>query len=384
MSLWPFPPINEVVEVLEWKTDVLRARASEQRFRLRERPRRQWHFKHMFNAEQQSAARAIVRGATSYKVPDWIRQIYGGSVSAGSSVSLSMTTAGYGLAAGQSVVLFNGIDDYEVCTVESVSPSALVLEFVAIARVSTRIYRLDNATASVNLSITRYPWPIKQADISFESPAVDIHAESTYAQYRGHDVMPSIPVFVGSMSLSENVEWQIETFDNATGLVSTVRQRDLPDDNFMIRWQVFTPAEILAVRAWIASRYGRWLAFWQSTWERDFIAAADLSSGSTTLRVFSPSGVSSLGRTSFDLEIGTPSGVFMRRVTAVSTGPAVSGNPTFDLTIDSALGVAVTAAAFGRISFLRCARFNADRIEIQHRPGEGLAVAIPCIEVPVT
>ena len=73
----------------------------------------------------------------------------------------------------------------------------------------------------------------------------------------------------------------------------------------------------------------------------------------------------------------------MRRVTAVSSGPAVSGNPTFDLTIDSALGVAVTAAAFGRISFLRCARFDADRIELLHRPGEGLAVAVPCIEVPV-
>ncbi len=381
MSLWPFMPTGEVVEVLEWRTDVLRARASEQRFRLRERPRRQWVFKHLFDAEKQAAARAILRGATSFQVPDWIKSIHAGPVAAGSSVSVTMDTTGLGLVAGGSVVLWNGLNDFEVCTIESVSAGALVLESVATSRNAT-IYRVDQAHAAVELAISRPAGPLQQGDIVFESPAVDTYSATTYAQYRGHDVLPVVPR-VGSGALAEDMAWPLEKFDNGTGLVSTAAQRDLPDDRFMMRWHVFGAADIAALRAWIASRYGRWLAFWQSTWQCDLVAAADISAVATTLRVFAPAGAASLGRSAFDLELSVPSNLLYRQVTGVTAGPAVGGRPTFDLTLASALGVAVTTAQFGRISYLRCARFNADRIELLHRPGEGLAVIVPCIEVPV-
>ena len=151
----------------------------------------------------------------------------------------------------------------------------------------------------------------------------------------------------------------------------------------MMRWHVFSATDISALRAWIASRYGRWLAFWQSTWQNDLKVAADIGAAATTLRVFAPPGATSLGRTAFDLEIATPAGILLRQVTNASAGPTVSSRPTVDLTLASALGSAVTTAAFGRISYLRCARFDADRIELLHRPGEGLAVSVPCIEVPV-
>lgn len=383
MSVWPFRPVGEVVEVLEWRTDVLRARAGEQRFRLRERPRRQWHLKHEFDADGQAAARAIMRGASSFHVMDWVRVVYVGAVSAGSSVSLAMATAGYGLAAGQSVVLWNDALNYEVCTIESVAPSALVLEFVATPRAATRIYRVDQAHLAVELSISRPAGPTQYAAISFESPAVDIHAATTYAQYRGHDVLPMVPVAGGG--LPESLNWPIEVFDNGTGLVSTSRGRDLVDDKFMMRWlyREDEDAEIQSLRDWVASRYGRWLAFWQSSWQSDLVAAADIGSAATSLRVLSPSGATSLGRTAFDLEIVGPSATYLRRVTNASAGPEVNGRPTFDLTIDSALGVAIAAVQFVRISYLRCARFDADRIEFLHVPGATVSVAVPCIEVPV-
>lgn len=381
MSLWPFLPVDEVIEVLEWRTDVLRARAGEQRHRLRERPRRTWNLNHIFDEEQQSAARAIVRDATSFLVPDWISHIYAGPVAAGSSVSVAIATATLGLAAGGSVVLFHTQTDYETCTIESVSPTALVLAFVAHAR-NVMIYRADTAHAAVALSISRQPGLLQRAEITFEAPAVDVPAATAYAQYRGHDVLPVEPMVV-SGSLAEGLARPVEKFDNTTGVIATESLRDLPDDTFTLRWHVFTAQEIQSLREWIASRCGRWLAFWQSTGQRDLVVAADIGAGATTLRVFSPQGVAALGRSAFDLEIEGPAATWLRRVTAASAGPAVNGRPTFDLTIDSALGTAVAADAFGRVSFLRCARFDADRIELLHRPGEGLSVSVPCIEVPV-
>jgi len=382
MSLWPFPPIDEVIEILEWKTDVLQARSAEQRFRLRERPRRQWSFSHIFDAESQSAARSIIRGATDFQVPDWIRRVYSGSISSGSSVAITMDTTGYGLSAGASVVLWAGILNNEVCTIESVSPTGFVLEYVATAR-SASIYRIDNAHASTSLDITRQGGPIQYASIVFEAPAVDIYASSTYAQYRSHDVLPIMPTITNRGTLDEGIMWPREVFDNGTGLVSTTATWDIPDNACMMRWHVFTQTEIQELRAWIASRYGRWLAFWQSSWQRDLVAAADVGSSSTTLRVFCPTGATSLGRTTFDIEVISSGGSYFRRVTNVSAGPLVSGRNTFDLTIDSAFGVAILAISISRISYLRCSRFDADRIELLHRPSEGLAVAIPCIEVPV-
>lgn len=161
--------------------------------------------------------------------------------------------------------------------------------------------------------------------------------------------------------------------------------RDLVDDKFMMRWlyREDEDAEIQSLRDWVASRYGRWLAFWQSSWQSDLVAAADIGSAATSLRVLSPSGATSLGRTAFDLEIVGPSATYLRRVTNASAGPEVNGRPTFDLTIDSALGVAIAAVQFVRISYLRCARFDADRIEFLHVPGATVSVAVPCIEVPV-
>lgn len=382
MTLWPFIPLSGAIEVLEWKTDVLRARAGEQRQRLRERPRRQWHLSHMLDADGQASARALVRSAESFAVPDWLNLLHTGPVSAGASVAVNFATTGLGLAAGQQVLLWSGINDYEVCEIESVSPTAIVLAFVATSRAATGIYRVDGAHAAVELSIDRPAGPLQRVSIVFEAAAVEQYAASAYSQYRGHDVLPLVPV-VGGGSLDESLAWPREVFDNLTGLPATATQRDLPDEKFTLRWHAFTSAAIAEMRAWIASRYGRWLAFWVPTWQPDLVAAADIGASATTLRVFAPRGTTSLGRSTCDLELNTPGGVLRRRVTAIAAGPAVSGRPTLDLTLDSALGTAVTAAAFGRISFLRCARFDADRIEFLHRAGEGVAVAVPCIEVPV-
>ena len=382
MSLWPYFPVGEVTEVLEWRTDVLRARAGEQRFRLRERPRRQWHFEQIFDAAGQASARALVRGATGFDVPDWTRQVYAGPVSAGASVSIAMSTEGYGLEAGKRVLLWSGRGSYEACVIESVSPAALVLENVVTARASTGLYRVDAAGPDVELSFSRPAGRLQYANISFYSVAAPQHAASTYAQYRGHDVLPVVPV-VGAGALAESLAWPYEVFDNETGMRATEKARDLADEKFTMRWHALRPDAIQATRAWIASRYGRWLAFWLPSWQRDLTAAADIASGATTLRVFAPAGAISLGHSAFDIEISGPAAVYRRRVSAVSAGPEVSGQPTLDLTLDSALGVALTAAQFGAISYLRCVRFDADRIELLHRPGEGLAVSVPCIEVPV-
>lgn len=381
MSLWPFFPTGEVVEALEWKTDVLRTKAGEQRIRVRERPRRTWQLAHIMGAEDQAAARAILRGASVLHVPEWIRPLFTGAVAAGTNVVITMTTTGRGLVAGNSVVLWSSQGNYEVCTIASVSPTDITLSLVNTAR-NASVYRADLSRPGAALGIDRPGGQWQRGTITFEATGVPMDPATTYPQYRGHDLLTDVTK-VGGGAIEEAFSRPIQVFDNMTGLVATEETRDLPDDQFTVRWHSLTQAEQDTVRAWITSRYGRWLAFWSPTWQADLVPTATITSAATTINVYSPLGAPSLGRSTFDIEVAGPAANYQRQVTNVSAGAAVGGRATYNLTISAALGVTLTTAQVKRISYLRCARFNADRIEFVFRPGEGMTVSIPCIEVPL-
>ena len=63
--LWPFPVAQEIIEVLEWRTDLLQSQAGEQRIALRSRPREIVTFQHRCNALGMARAREIWPGEFS-------------------------------------------------------------------------------------------------------------------------------------------------------------------------------------------------------------------------------------------------------------------------------------------------------------------------------
>jgi hypothetical protein len=73
LPLWPFPAAQEITEVLEWRTDVLRARAGEQRLALRSLPREIVTFRHRLDARGMARAAELARAgfAGDWLVPLW-------------------------------------------------------------------------------------------------------------------------------------------------------------------------------------------------------------------------------------------------------------------------------------------------------------------------
>ena len=71
--LWPFPAAESVSEILEWRTDVLQARAGEQRIALRSLPREIVTFRHRCDALTMARAAELVRAgfAEEWSVPLW-------------------------------------------------------------------------------------------------------------------------------------------------------------------------------------------------------------------------------------------------------------------------------------------------------------------------
>ncbi len=73
LPLWSFPAAQEITEVLEWRTDVLQARAGQQRIALRPRPREIVTLRHRLDGLGMARVAELARAgfAGDWHVPLW-------------------------------------------------------------------------------------------------------------------------------------------------------------------------------------------------------------------------------------------------------------------------------------------------------------------------
>jgi hypothetical protein len=117
--------------------------------------------------------------------------------------------------------------------------------------------------------------------------------------------------------------------------------------------------------------------FWLSSRGHDFELSTATISG-TSILVNRRPGLTALDLADFHIDITNAAGVSIyRMVTAVTVTSSLNGRARLELTISASASVTSPR----RISMMRLTRFDADRIELDHRAGEGTTVKVPCIEV---
>lgn len=377
-QIWPFKPRAEMLEVLQWNTDVLASRDAEQRICLATAPGRTFQLSHLMSDYLYSAGRAMIRasqGADGFLVPDWGQLVQLGPVSPASEYTVEVDLSYIDM--GERAILWESPDNFE--QVEVISDSnGVTLGSVVNNYDNARLMPLWAGIAPEGLLNSRGPARVNEVSIAMELTESNDLGASTYDQYRDHDIMPDCPI-VGDSQFDESIAWPVSRFHNGQNAPHLIRQRDRPDVSFQMRWHAFQRADAWTLRRWIHSRRGRQKVFWMSSRGLDFEPAAAIAG--TTVTVFDLPGVAQLGRDQvFDIDITSWAGVSQyRRVTATTAGSNVSGRTTVDMTIDSSLNIAL--ADIKRISVLRCTRFDADQIVLRHRAAAGMDVQIPCVEV---
>lgn len=376
MTIWPFKPREEYIEALSWRTDVFRAKSAEQRIALRTAPRREFTLRHTLTDYEYAAAQALIRqaqGGDGFLVPDWSQAVLLGDLPIGSAHGLSVDLDEYDY--GDTALLWESPSKYE--QVDFVNDS----NETSISPVSneyTKAYLMPlwPAVCPGGLSSEHLGANLNQCEIAFQVTENNDLGASDYAQYRSHDVLDSCPIL---RSLSDKIVWPVVVNDNETSAIYLLRKRDIPDHMFSMYWHEFSNSELWSLRRWLHSRRGRQKVFWFSSYSKDFEPAASVSG--TTLTTYSHPGVSGIGHTTaFDIEVKGKDGTsYYRRVTGATTGTTIGDRTTLDLTIDSTLTIGLSE--IDRISFLRMARFDADRIELAHMASGGTSVAVTCREV---
>lgn len=378
MIVWPFKPLQNFTESLEWKTDVIKTKNTEQRFALRPVPRAVYSFSHLFSEQEYTAARAIVRANNSFLVPDWLSRFSVDAVYSGSGVLLD-----YGSntlpSVGDSILIWESSSKYESVNVEAVDSNNMVTVGTVLEDYQTPfIMPLYLCESRQGLRNQRPAGKYITGAIDFEFSWPTDDANSTYATYRSHDLISDCPV-ISTQQAQEDISWEYEIIDNQVGSAYFMDDRSAPDALFLMRWHLFTDSTIADLKAFLHSRKGQWKSFWLSSFGRDLSLSSAIGPTDTSCNVFAPSSLTDLGQTTFDIEINYQGVSYYRQVNSYSEGTEVNGLKTLDLNFSTNLGATINTDA--RISFLRCLRFNADRIELQHTARSGTTVAVQCIEV---
>lgn len=187
-------------------------------------------------------------------------------------------------------------------------------------------------------------------------------------RYRGHDLLTEMPQ--GSPVRDQSETMAVEVVGGDVGQWAASWPIATPEFGWPFSIVLESRDRVTDWLLWLAERRGQYAPFWMPTWRRDFQLAADADASATTLVVYdtgyTESGFTTEARR--HLAVIVPANgartVYPRRIEDAED----NGDGTETLTLESAIGVALTAQ-HAVISFLVLARLTDDEHTIHwHHP----------------
>ncbi|MCF1710381.1 hypothetical protein L0V05_16345 [Tabrizicola sp. J26] len=378
-ELWPLPAAQEIIEVLEWRTDVLQSRTGEQRIALRSLPREIVTFQHRCDALGMARAIELARAgfAGDWRVPLWHMAVQPtADVAQGATeIIVDITVADF--RAGDALVIAVDGREASVAEIAAVEADRLILveplggqlpgAIVAAARITVAPVREGVLSAPVEIARRRQNDGMVTATFLLcDAPDLSAPVMPTYLG-RPVQTDPSLTRSPITTSLRRAVEY----VDNGFGPVVVEPLRDLFERGEAITLKAQGTAERWALRRWLWSLRGRQASFWLPTWGRDLQLRTAMTSGSTLMRVAPITDLADYVGRAILLEM--PSGFRFRTINA-----AVAEGADYRLTLSSSLGEPVAIGT--KVHFLTLVRSDADRIEIRYG-AVASEVTLPVVEV---
>lgn len=382
--LWPFAASSEIIEVLEWNTNVLTSRAGEQRIALRALPREIVTLTHRVDALGLAKATELVRAGFvgPWHLPMWHMAQRPTADLVQGSAEIHVPT---GLAAfdtpsiGAPAFAAIAVDGGAAVQVEiaAIDPDRLILaaplmgELPAPTVKSTRVavMPLRAAQTAAPMEITRR----RQNDATITA---------TFLLQATADLpAPNLPIYQGAMvqtnpsltraPLASTLKQAVEYIDNGFGPVTVEPLRDLIERGETINFKAKTPSERHELRRLLFALRGRQTPFWLPTWGAELQLRTTMTASTTLMRIAPIADLAAYpGR---HIMIETGAGLRFRKINS-----AIQEGANHRLTLSSSLGVPRPLGA--RAHFLTMVRADADRVEVRHR-AEGCEVGMVVVEV---
>lgn len=376
--LWPFCPLDGMLEGVEFRTDVLSAFDGEQRIRLKDTPNRTFSHSYNWTHRQYEKGRSMMRGRHpgAFSLPDWPHAF---TVSANSGASaISFGNVYPFLDIGDEVAIIQSCDQYQELTITDADAFGITLQFPLSQTYSNaKLVPLLEANAAEGLQASRSVQPIVGAQVEWRSySGADIADAGSHPTYRTYPVLTQAAC-IGDGAMPESILSPFDSLDNGIARPFFDTTRESPIQTLGAAWQPVSRQDRYQLRQWFYWLRGRQRAFWLPGWNRGIELLQTITNGGSTV-VIRNIGFSE-GYGSGDLFIRTTSGVI--HTLQVASSIADTDGLTETLTLTSPSPATITPAQVETACLMFLVRLASDRIEFEHRSLVGPRVVVSCEEV---
>lgn len=371
---------DSVVEQITYKTDVMTGLSGkEQRYGLRQTPRRRWEMTYLtVSAMERSYLENIMHGwhMRTYAVPFWVDATHLRSASALGATTFDIDTVTRDFDDGALLYLTDGVnsDTLEITgvTEDSVTTAtgALSAYNVGTRAVPARLGSIEDKPALARhtnyYESVRLAWRLNADQVSTN------RLEAPYAPelYRGIEVYNVSNDYRDAVSVNESLVEDI--IDADVGLFAKYEGEPFPRRTYSFS-NLLEREEFPNFLAWVHQRKGKLEPMWFCERVPSFFLRQVILADDTTIRVFTDGytqySFPSVARR--DIAIRTSAGWKYRRI----TGSATNDDGTDTITIDTALGVAVSVEENPLMSYLKFVRLDQDMVEISYETSGAARIA---------
>ena len=376
--VFPFMPQRGLKESLEWKTDVIKSKSSEQRIMVRYEPRQGFEYDYFLDDNQYARWRALAYGWSHcvFAFPVWTEFTKLGQLVVGTT-TLAFSTENADYRTGDVLIIWESDRLFETCEIDSIEQNQVTLSRPTVGSYnSAYVAPLRFGRTLDGLYVERGANKLIKGSVRFSvTDNKDLSDGVGLPTYRGIDVLTDTMYKVGSYS--EKVMRDVVVIDNGIATPVVASTRTFTEQMLTVSWACRTRAELWRVRKWLHSRKGRAKPFWLPAGLNDFELVADASSSASLIRV-APIGYS-LYYGARDIQIKLKDGTTLRN--RVLSG-AVDGYGTETLTLENSVGLDLQPSQVEYVCLMHLVRFDSDRIEISYDEDNTATISVPCTEVP--
>lgn len=377
-ELWPFIPLANFSESLEWLTEVMISRTLEQRIALRSAPRQILSYGYLLDFNQFMWAKSFAQrnASLTVTVPVWFDAVRTNNIHDAQTV-LVLDTRYSDFRVGEQLVIFENWEKAVAHNIVAMTDNDITIEDPA----GLNFYRPYVIPAREcffvqGMQITRGPI-VNRVFVRFQSiNNTDFNESSleTYPTYNSLDVLTDAPQVRNE--ISESIIHPVEFIDNGFGLVNLETTKDTVDYGRAISFVDSFGEELWNRRRWLHYRRGKQKPFWFPSFSDDLILNADITSGQT---LFS---VKSIGPAEF--YIGKHLAIILKNGTRYFreiTDALAFDEDNDDITLSSSLGANISRSNIAFVSFMNKVRLNSDVVSIEQITPGKVNIVLPIIEV---
>lgn len=373
--VWSIVPQHQAVEILEWKTDVMRAKAGEQRIALRNAPRQSFQYNYFMDDRQTLMAEIIAKGWAhrQFGVPVWFEAAFIGSTTSGqTTIAVDTTSADYRV--GETILAWQDYENYEAANVQSMTSGVITLT-IPLALNLSGVYVLPMRYARASsFTISRGPNKLTKLSADFNCTVNKDHSASIgLPTHDGLEVLIDPMMLVGSYE--ERVEKITNVIDNGLGTVSLDGKYDNTDHILMVSWVFNNRVDLWRIKRWLHSLKGKQKTFWLPGNSTDFELVADVAINDNSINVKS---------VLYSLYMSTCS-IVIEKINGSKTFHSVTGGTTNGgvdtLSFASPVATQILISDVKCISIMHKVRLDSDRVEINHEENNLSTLSVPVAEV---